>query len=280
MRGIKEFLSPSSLDYTLKLLDTNQGEAVVLAGGTHLALLKKTSYSVLIDIKKAGLNYIKEDNDCIKIGATTRAVDIINSDILKPFAGGILINAAEKIGSPLTQKLVTIGGNVYSMFPWSNLPPALLVLGAEVVLTSTSEQRKVSLAELLLANPRKYVKKHELITEIQIPKASKDMKTAYKVFSITENDYDLAIVAVGLVKEGNICKCANIAVGAAVSPSCVIKEAGELLQDKELTSELAETVAEKAVNSVELVKDFRTSPEQLRASVKTLIKRSLEECSA
>jgi aerobic carbon-monoxide dehydrogenase medium subunit len=277
MRGIKEFLSPSSLDYALKLLDTYQGEAVILGGGTHLALMKKSSYSIIIDIKKAGLNYITEEAAYIRIGATTRAVDIFNSKILQGFAGGILIEAARKIGSPLTQNLVTIGGNVYGMFPWSNLPPALLVLDAEVIVVSHSGSRQIKLSQLLQENPRKSLKKNEIIAEILIPQSSKDRLTNYKTFSITETDYDLAIVAVGVDLDGNICKDARIAIGAAVSPFTLVEEAQVFLRGKHLSSDAASEAAQLVVEKVELVKDFRTSKEQLEATVKTLVRRSLEE---
>lgn len=279
MRGIKDFLVPNSLDYALKLLDINQGNALVLGGGTHLALVKNSSHEIIIDIKRAGLGYIKEENNYICIGSAVRAVDIINCDLLKDFAGDILQNAASKIGSPLTQNLVTVGGNIYSMFPWSNLPPAMLVLGAEVVLTSQSGSRKVSLEELLKANPRTFVKKDELIKEVLIPKSAKNMKTSYKTFSTTENDYDMAIVAAGLDFDGKQCKKASIAVGAAVSPASLLKTSGVILEGKEITSELIKESSEKAFSDVKLVKDFRTSQEQIEATVKTLVKRTLEECS-
>lgn len=279
MRGIKEFLRPGSLDYAFKLLDMNQGKAIVLAGGTHLALVKKTEADVIIDIKKAGLNYIKEEEGYIKIGATSRAVDIINSNLLKDFAGGLLGFASSKIGSPLTQNLVTVGGNVYSLLPWSNLPPAFLVLDAEVKISSLSEQRLMKLEDFLKANPRKEVKPGEIITEILVPNKSKGLKTCYKTFSITENDYDMAMVVVAMNIEGNICKDVKLAVGAAVSPCSIVPEIEELLKGKEVTSELIENAAEKAVSSLKFVKDFRTTPEHLMEVVKVLIRRVLQEVS-
>ncbi|MEW5820210.1 MAG: FAD binding domain-containing protein [Cyanobacteriota bacterium] len=277
MRGIKQFAKPTSLEYALKMLHMHQGDALILAGGTHLALQKQTKYSFLIDIKELGFNYIKEEGDNIKIGATTRPVDIINSDLLKEFAGGILVEAASKIGSVLTRNLVTVGGNVYSMFPWSNLPSALLVLDASVELRSIDESRIVKLQELLQGNPRKFVEKNELITSIIIPKSSKNLKTSYKVFSLTENDYDIAILAVGLSMESSICKGARIALGAAISPCDLLPEVEKILENQELSSGLIEKVANKAIENISLIKDFRTTDQHRIDVVKILIKRALEE---
>lgn len=279
MRGIKEFLIPDSLDDTLKLLNLHQEKAVVLSGGTHLSLLKETAYEVMIDIKRLGLSFIKEENGNIKIGATTRAVDIINSTLLKTFAGGILAIAASKIASPLTQNLVTLGGNIYSLFPWANLPPALLVLDSSVEISSLAGKRLVKLQDLLGANPKKFLKSNEIITAVLIPKDSNNLKTSYKVFSLIENDYDIAIVAVGLKMESKICKEARIAVGAAVSPSSIIVEAGKLLEHKELTHDLIDQTANCVISNINLRNDFRTTKEHCSEVVKTLVKRALEDCS-
>jgi CO/xanthine dehydrogenase FAD-binding subunit len=277
MRGIKEFAKPTSLQYALKMLHMHQGEALVLAGGTHLALQKQSSHNLLVDIKDLGFNYIKEEGDFIKIGATTRAVDILNSDLLKNFAGGILVEAASKIGSVLTRNLVTIGGNIYSMFPWSNFPAALLVLDASVEINSLDETKIVKLQELLVSNPRKYIDHSEIITNILIPKSSENLKTCYKVFSLTENDYDIAIVATALEMDSKTCKKARVAVGAAVSPCDLVPEPEKLLENNELTSDLIEKASNEAASNLKLIKDFRTTDEHRKEVVKTLIKRSLEE---
>ncbi|MGD9579917.1 MAG: xanthine dehydrogenase family protein subunit M [Vampirovibrionia bacterium] len=277
MRGIKEYSIPETLDYTLKLLHMHQGKSLVVAGGSHLGLIKSSSNEIIVDIKKAGLSYIKEDDQNIIIGATTRAVEIRHSDLLKTFAGGIVSFAASNIGSVLTQNLVTIGGNVYSLLPWSNLPPALLVLDATVELASMEGKRTVSLSELLSANPRKYIENYEIISSISIPKKNKDLKTSYKVFNLTENDYDIVILAVSLDMDGKLCKKAKIALGAAISPCSLMCEAASLLENKELTDELIKAVAEKLVSGIKLLKDIRTTDEHRVDVIKTLVKRALEE---
>lgn len=278
MKGIKEFSVPSSLDYTYKLLHMHQGNAVVLAGGTHLGLQKKSKYGYIVDLRKAGLGYIKNNADSVEIGAMTRAVDIINSDLLKSFAGGILVEAADKIASPLTQNMVTIGGNIYTMFPWSNLPPALLVLDAEVVISSLDTKKTTTITELYMANPRKYIDNEELITAIVVPKSSEALKTAYKVFCLTERDHDLVIVATALKMDGNVCQKAKVALGAAISPCALLENVQNYLVGKELTADVLEEAAKISVENIQLVNDFRTTDEHRIDVIKTLVKRALEDC--
>lgn len=276
MRGIKEFLTPKSIEQILDILDKYQDNSVILSGGTHLALVKSSSAEIMIDIKQANLNYIKEDNDNILIGACTRPVDIINNSMLKSFAGGILVAASLKIGSQLTQNLVTIGGNIAIPHLWSNLPPALLVLEAKVTILSKQSSRIVTLQELLTANPKKFLNKNELITSIIIPKSSAGLKTSYNTFSLTENDYDIAIVAVSLLMESGICKKVKIALGSAINPCSTISNAEELLTGKKLSEDIINEAANKSISGLNLVKDFRTTDEHRLEVIKTLVKRSLE----
>jgi len=278
MRGIKEFLAPTNIEQVLEMLEKYQEKAVILAGGTHLALVKSSSAEIMIDIKKANLNYIKEDDNNIIIGACTRPVDIINNDMLKTFADGILVNAASKMGSKLTQNLITIGGNIASPFPWSSLPPALLVLEAKVSILSKQKNKIVPLQDLLKANPKNFINKNELITSIIIPKSSKNLKTSYITLSLTENDYDLVIVAVALLLESGICKKAKIALGSAISPCNTIDHIEPLLIEKKLSKEIINNVAKESITGLNLISDFRTTDEHRFEVIKTLVKRALENC--
>ncbi len=69
-----------------------------------------------------------------------------------------------------------------------------------------------------------------------------------------------------------------MALGAAVSPPLLLKDVADFLKGKELTPEVIKKASEKAITNVWLVKDFRTSQEHLESTVKTLVKRALEDC--
>lgn len=277
MRGIKEFLSPTTLEEALKLLDQHNEKAHILAGGTHLALVKSSSKPIIIDIKKAGLSEIKQDGEFTTIGATVRPKELIESPLITSIADGIIVQAAHRVGSTLTYNLVTVGGNICSPFPWSNLPSALLVLDAVIELSSINGTRILSLADFLAGNPKKMLQSNELLTAVKIPKASESKRTSYLAFSITEQDYDLAMIAVGMNLGNDCCSDVRIALGAAVSPSRLLNEASALLEGENLTDDLIEVISTKAVENLNVDKDIRTSKEHRLQVVKTLVKRALKE---
>lgn len=275
MLGITEYLQPSSLNETLQILNEKTSDTKVLAGGTHLALQKSTTANTLLDIKNAGLSYIKEDREHITIGATTTVAEIADSYLLQKFAGGLLQEAALKIGYPSTRNLVTIGGNVYSNFPWSNLPPALLVLDASIIFKSIDTSRTISFTDFPLGQPSKIIPNNAIITAIQIPKSAKDLLTSYQTFSLTENDYDLAIIAVSVKVEGKICKNLKIALGAAIYPCEIIYQKQNLNFPIEMVN--TDFISNEALENINVLKDFRTSDEHKLEVVKSLIKAAFED---
>jgi len=93
------------------------GNAAVLAGGTDiLNLLKmgalKHPPETLVNIKNIpALNFIREDRDGLKIGATTKVSDIASSEILKSKYPA-LARAAGSVASPPIREMGTIAGNL------------------------------------------------------------------------------------------------------------------------------------------------------------------------
>ncbi len=101
----------------IKLLVEHGGKARLLAGGTDLLGLLKTRAmathpELLINIKSIpGLNYIKVDDDGLRIGALTKLADIVDShEVKKNYP--MLAEAALSVATPQIRYMGTIGGNL------------------------------------------------------------------------------------------------------------------------------------------------------------------------
>jgi xanthine dehydrogenase YagS FAD-binding subunit len=107
----------SSVDEALDLLREYEGKARLIAGGTDLlGILKDDLFldypEALINIKTIpGLDYIKEDEEGLKIGALARLSQIVHSpEVESNYV--ILKEAAKSAGTPELQNMGTIGGNL------------------------------------------------------------------------------------------------------------------------------------------------------------------------
>jgi xanthine dehydrogenase YagS FAD-binding subunit len=110
-------INARSIDSALATLKDYRGKARLIAGGTDLLGVLKDEFlpyypEAIINIKTiADLEYIKEENGTVRIGALTRLSDISKSPLLrKDFE--VLALAANSVASPQIRNAATIGGNL------------------------------------------------------------------------------------------------------------------------------------------------------------------------
>ena len=101
----------------LDLLEKEHGRAKLNAGGTDLiGLLKDMLVDVypksVINIKSIpGLDYIREDDEGLRIGALTKLSAIAGSPVVKE-RYNIIAEAAKSVATPQIRNMCTIGGNL------------------------------------------------------------------------------------------------------------------------------------------------------------------------
>ena len=108
-------LNAKSLDEAIAALQ--KGEANVIAGGVDLLGTLKDNITpeyprTVVNLKTIpGLDYIKEEDGVLKIGATTRLADIARSEAVQK-AAPALAEAADATATPNIREMGTLGGNI------------------------------------------------------------------------------------------------------------------------------------------------------------------------
>ncbi|MCX5811899.1 MAG: FAD binding domain-containing protein [Proteobacteria bacterium] len=116
MRSFRHISARTIEEACMLLLEYN-GKAVLNAGGTDLLLTLKGEHlfdypEAVIDIKTiSGLDYIREDDKTLKIGALTKLFDIARHPILQSNCR-TLTEAARSVATPQIRNTATIGGNL------------------------------------------------------------------------------------------------------------------------------------------------------------------------
>ena len=112
-----EHINAASLDDAVSILRQYGDKAWVLAGGTDLVGTMRFDVlhdypEVLINLKTIpGLDFIKEEDGTLKIGALTRLDDIATDSIIRNRYAA-LSEAARRTASPHVRAMGTIGGNL------------------------------------------------------------------------------------------------------------------------------------------------------------------------
>lgn len=107
----------TSVDEATSLLKKFNGKAKIFAGGTDLLGTLKAEIlpvypEALINIKTIkDLNFIKEDDAGLTIGALAKLNDVAQSSVIKN-TYPILAQAAESVASPEIRNMGTVAGNL------------------------------------------------------------------------------------------------------------------------------------------------------------------------
>lgn len=233
------------------------------------------SAGALIDISKFKLNYIKGAKSNIKIGALTTIADLLKSKDVKKYYGGLLHDAAYFIASTPLRNLITVGGNITQVYPWSDLPLAFLLAGAKVSIAGKSGKKSIPYAALLKKHPTAIVG-NSIVTDIVLPNKS-GYKGGFIKFSKTNFDYAIVDVAVVVKIENNVFKDVRMGVSAAAPLPQLLEKASAMLKGKKTTDkEAIQAAVEAAAKEARITKDIRVSVDYKRDIIPALLKRIID----
>ena len=140
---ITEYQRPLTLDKAIALAaDPN---AVILAGGTTVNAEPSLAASVVVDLQALDLSGIDTDGEIVRIGATTRLQDIVDSDEVPT----LLRDLARREAPNTLRNVATIGGTNAAADPESQLLTGLLAFGATVSLAGDGPATDSSVETLL-----------------------------------------------------------------------------------------------------------------------------------
>lgn len=112
-------VTPRSVEEATALLEEHGSKARIIAGGTDLLgqmkdrILRDNDYpEVLVNIKRiADLEYVRDGDGTLKIGALTRLEDLAASDLVRS-GYPALAEAAHRTASPHIREMGTVAGNI------------------------------------------------------------------------------------------------------------------------------------------------------------------------
>src|SRR6266487_1892637 len=168
MLKIGAYHSPTTLVEAVTLL-AEDGRTII-AGGTDLLVNPRYMVGIreVVDIRKLGLDYIREEHGWLHIGAGATMRTVARHPKIQALANGILARSAAVCGSPNIRNMATLAGNVASALPSADTPPSLLALDAKVVLEGMQGARILPLDNFFVG-PAQSVRERELIRELRIP---------------------------------------------------------------------------------------------------------------
>jgi len=278
-----DIFQPTSIQEAREIRAHHGPGGYFLAGGTDLVIAIKEKGLVpryVVDLKKIeSLSGIRENpaDGSLVIGALTTMREIETSRVISrrfPF----LSQSAAEVGSIQIRNRATIGGNIANATPSADVVPALLVLQAQVKISTAKGTQEVPLESAFLGPGKTIMAPGDILTEIMIPPAPVTLRGEYIKFSPREM-MDLAYVGVAavIVIEGNdkVCREARIALGAVSPVPMRARKAEAVLINHVINEESAERAGEIASTECSPISDVRASAEYRRHMVRVNTKRAI-----
>jgi carbon-monoxide dehydrogenase medium subunit len=206
-----EWLAPRTLDEALALRAEHGDDAVVVAGGTFLAVLLNqrlvapARFLSLRDVD--GLDRIDAGEE-LSLGAMVPHRAVERSEVVGARWPAVA-RVFSVVATPRIRNQATVGG-VIADADYASDPPAMLTaLGARAVVRSVRGTREVAIADLILGPYETALEQDELLCEVVVPAPPE--RAVYRKFRSRSHE-DLPCVGVAaVVTSGEL----RVVVGAA-----------------------------------------------------------------
>ena len=272
----------TSVEGALQALQEHGSEARIIAGGHSLLPMMKLRLAnpeYLVDINAlAELAYIREDAGEIRIGALTRHVDLLKSDLLAR-RYPLFRDAEEVIADPVVRNRGTIGGSLCQADAAEDLSAVCSAAKAQVVIRGAGGERVVDMEGFHVGPYMTAVGEGEILTEVRL-RVRPGAGSAHEKVERRAGDWAIAAASAAVWMDGATIADAGIALSAVGLTTIHLTRAEELLRGQPPSEELFAQAGEIASEDCAPMADGRGPVDYKRHLAGVLTHRALRRAAA
>jgi aerobic carbon-monoxide dehydrogenase medium subunit len=272
-----EWHEPRTLEEVLSLRAEHGDEATVVAGGSFLGIAMNQDLfapTMLVALRNVpGLDYIKEEDGALRLGAMTTHRAVEQSETVKAHWPTLAFTFSV-VASPRVRNQATVGGVVADADYASDPPSMLAAVDARVVVRSARGEREIPMDEFVLGHYETALEDDELVTEVRVARAGG--RSVYRKFRSRSGE-DRPCVSVAAARNGD--GGLRVVVGAVAERPQYFPEICALAEGERLDGDLAAEIGGRYAGEIEPLSDSRGSDRYRRRVIAVEVRRALEDLS-
>jgi carbon-monoxide dehydrogenase medium subunit len=245
-----EYERATSVEGAIASLQRLGSDARIIAGGHSLLPMMKLRLAQpehLIDINDLHeLSYINQVGEEIRIGALTRHVELLKSDLLA-HQFPLFADAERVIADPVVRNRGTIGGSLCQADAAEDLSSVCSAVKAQVVIRGSEGERTVSMEDFHVGPYMTAVGEGEMLTEVRIPlRVGGASGSAHEKVERRAGDWAIAAASAAVWIDQGVIADVGLAL-SAVGPTTVhVKRAEDALRGSAPSEDVFAQAAEIA----------------------------------
>jgi len=270
----RRFFAPHDIATFAKIYATNPG-ATILAGGTDVGLWVTKQHRELETVIYTGrveeLLELHQSGSHLEIGGAVPITEA-SAAIVEEYPG--LDELFRRFASPPIRNAGTLGGNVANGSPIGDSMPALMVLGASLMLRCGDQERELGLDDFYHDYQVDDLQAGEFIARIRVPLARDGVRVAsHKWSKRFDQDISAVCTAYSLELDGDTVARFRMACGGLAATIRHAERCEQVINGAPWTEETIDKACAALAADYSPISDMRASADIRLVAVQNLLRR-------
>jgi len=240
-----------------------------------LMKLRLAAPDQVVDLGRVpGLNYTREEQGAIRVGAMTTHYEVESSPLLRGKCP-LLAEAAGNIGDVQVRNVGTIGGSIAHADPAADYPASLMALEAKVRLVSAKSDRTLAIADFLVDTMTTAIEPGEIILELILPVEGGGAGVSYQKLVQPASGFAIVGAAARVAKSGGKVAMARVGITGLAAKAYRATNVEKLLEGTAGSAEDVRKAAAVVADGVDANSDLHASADYRRHMAQVYTARAL-----
>ncbi len=273
----QQFFAPSDLSEACSLLANDAVQSLALAGGTDVMVRfnrhRRRREETLVYLGKLGLDYIREEESAIVVGACAPLSEIADSPLIRKKLP-LLAKACADMASPAVRNAATLGGNVVTNARHADGIAALTALNARVIVTSTEGDRGIPMDEFPAMPKREKLSGGGIVKHFIMTPLGADESWAWEKLRQRKGE-SRSVVTVSMRAQmmNGKCTAMRLVIGCMAPHPFVSKSASDLMEGRVPDAQRTKQVIQEVLKECNPATDARATAWYREKATAALIER-------